>query len=214
MIASSVFTSTPRERFVEKNDATVLGKRPGQEDPLLLAAGQLADLALAEFAHADPCQRRFDSVVIGLFRDAQHVHAAVTAHHHHVFDENRKVPVHLFGLRHIGDEVLPQCLRDRHSQDGDVALRQPHEAHDRLEERRLAAAVDADKGGDRAGGDFEGGIAQCPMTIAVGHRGSADANAAPFLFRSCFRIGAGHFLKIHCDKPFAIVSDVTRSRSI
>ncbi|MNL65650.1 hypothetical protein D3C87_1900080 [compost metagenome] len=55
--------------------------------------------------------------MVGLLRDAQHVHMAVAAHHHHVLDQNRKVPVDLFGLRHIGDEVLLQRLLDGKSED-------------------------------------------------------------------------------------------------
>ena len=36
----------PRERFVKQQDVCLLGQRPGQESPLLLAAREFTDLAL------------------------------------------------------------------------------------------------------------------------------------------------------------------------
>ncbi len=48
------------EGLVEQDDPAVLGQRAGEEDPLLLAAGQFADLALAEIAHADTGKRGCD----------------------------------------------------------------------------------------------------------------------------------------------------------
>ena len=53
------------EGLVEQDDAAVLRQRAGEEDALLLAAGQFADLALAEIAHADAGERRGDRLVIG-----------------------------------------------------------------------------------------------------------------------------------------------------
>ena len=48
------------ERLVEQDHLAVLGQRAGEEDALSLAAGQLADLALAEVAHADAGERLRD----------------------------------------------------------------------------------------------------------------------------------------------------------
>ena len=78
------------EGFVEEDYPTLLGERPGKKDALLLAAGQFADLAMAEVRHADALERFRDGLAVLAGRDAQEVHAAVTAHHHHVLDEDRK----------------------------------------------------------------------------------------------------------------------------
>ena len=48
------------EGLVEQDHAAVLRQRAGEEDALLLAAGQFADLALAEVAHADAGERGVD----------------------------------------------------------------------------------------------------------------------------------------------------------
>ena len=53
------------ERLVEQDHPAVLRQRPGEEDALLLAAGQFADLALAEVAHADAGERRVDRRAVG-----------------------------------------------------------------------------------------------------------------------------------------------------
>ena len=50
----------------------------------------------------------------------------------------------------------------------DLARGEADEAHDRLEQGRLAAAVDADQRGDRAGRDLESRIAQGGVAVAVG----------------------------------------------
>ena len=41
------------ERLVCQVEVRVLGQRPGQKHPLLLAAGELADLAVGEVRYAD-----------------------------------------------------------------------------------------------------------------------------------------------------------------
>src|SRR5690606_41519499 len=61
-----------RERLVEQDDASVLGQGTGKENPFLLAAGQFADLALAEIGHADPGQRRGHRLAVGRFRSEEH----------------------------------------------------------------------------------------------------------------------------------------------
>ena len=60
MIASSVLHVDAGEWLVEQDHPAVLRQRAGQEHALLLAAGKLADLALAEVAHADAGERIVD----------------------------------------------------------------------------------------------------------------------------------------------------------
>ena len=57
MIASSVLHVDAGEGLVEQDHLAVLGQRAGEEHALLLAAGEFADLALAEIAHADAGKR-------------------------------------------------------------------------------------------------------------------------------------------------------------
>ena len=111
--------------------------------------------------------------MIGGLGNAHHAHVAVAAHHDHVFDQDREVPVDVLALRHIGDEVLLQRDVDRLAKNGDLAPREPDEAHDRLEQRRLARAVDADERGDRAGRDLEVRIAQRGVAVAIGDGGAS-----------------------------------------
>ena len=93
------------ERLVEQDDAAFLRQRARQEHALLLAAAQFADLARAVVAHADALQRLVDLVAVGARRHAQEIHVAVAAHHHHVLDQHREIPVDVLALRHIGDDV-------------------------------------------------------------------------------------------------------------
>ena len=110
------------EGFVEQDHSSVLGKRAGEEYTLLLAAGEFADLALAEIAHADAGEGCCDRFMICGFGNAHHVHVAIAAHHHHVLDEYGEVPVDVLALRHIGDNVLFQCGIDRLAENRDFTL--------------------------------------------------------------------------------------------
>ena len=133
------------EGLVEQNHLAVLGQRPGQKHPFFLAAGQLADLPFAEVGHIHPRQRRLHRLVIGGPGPAQQPHMAVASHHHHVFHQHREIPVHLFRLRHIGHQIAPQHLPDRHTEHANVAPGQAHEAHDRFEQRGLPRAIGPDE---------------------------------------------------------------------
>ena len=128
----------PSEGLVEQDDAGILREGAGEEDALALAAGEFADLALAVFGHADAVERGGDGGVVGRAGHAQPVHVAVATHHHHVLDEDGEIPVDLLALRHVGHDVLPQRLGDRHAEHGDVAVSQPDEAHDGLEQGGFA----------------------------------------------------------------------------
>ena len=200
------------EGFVEQNHPPVLGKRAGEEHPLLLAAGELADLALAEIAHADAGKCCCDRFMIRGFGNAHHVHVAIAAHHHHVLDENREVPVDVLALRHIGDDVLFQRGIDRLAENCDLAPGEADEPHDRLEQGGFAAAVHPDERGDRACRDFESRIAQGGVTVAVGDGRVSDGESGSRIRGRGIEERIDH--RAHCARPFAIVSDVTRRRSI
>jgi hypothetical protein len=200
------------ERFVEQDHAPVLGQRAGEEDTLLLTTGEFADLTLAKIDHADASQCHSDRLMIGGPGDAHHVHVAVAAHHHDILDENGEIPIDVFALWNISDNVLLQCGIHRLAENGDLAPGKTNETHDCLEQGGFAAAVHSDQCGDGAGRDLETRIAQGGVTVAVSDSGVSDRKARSRIRTrgSEKRIDHG----AHCARPVAIVSDVTRSRSI
>ena len=109
-MAPSVLHVDAGERLVEQDDARLLRQRARQEHALLLSAAQLADLALAVVGDADPLQRLVHLALVLAAGDAQEAHVAVAAHHHHVLDQDREVPVDLLALRHVGDDAALQRL--------------------------------------------------------------------------------------------------------
>jgi hypothetical protein len=139
---------------------------------------QLADLATTQFLHADAGHRLIDRRAIGRRRAAQEAHVAVAAHHHHVLDQHREGPVDLLGLRHISHQVLPEGLPDRPPEQPDFAPGGRHEAHDGLEQGRLAGTVHADERGDRAARDLEAGVVKRRVTVAEGHGQVAGKDTA------------------------------------
>jgi hypothetical protein len=102
--------------FIQQNHLPLLRQCAGQKDTLALTAGQFTDLAVAEFGHVHPREGCRHGVMIGLSGTAKEPHMPIAAHHHHVFDEDRKGPVDLFGLGDIGHDVFGQGLGHGHTQ--------------------------------------------------------------------------------------------------
>ena len=162
------------EGLVEQDDAPALGERSGEEDALLLPAAQLADLAVAEVEHADAGEAFLDDAAVFGARDAEEIQVAVAAHHDHVPDAHGKAPVHLFALRHVGDEVA--LLRGSDSPLGNLhaAFARLDKPHDRFEERGFAAAIDADERADGAAVEAKAGVLQRGVAVRVGDGDVAD----------------------------------------
>ncbi|MEM9643134.1 MAG: ATP-binding cassette domain-containing protein, partial [Pseudomonadota bacterium] len=57
-----------------------------------------------------------DAAAAALDRAPQEPHMAVTPHHHDIFDQHRKAPVHILGLRDIRHDVPAQRRLDRQTQ--------------------------------------------------------------------------------------------------
>ena len=93
------------ERLVEQDHAPALRERAREKHALLLPAGQLADLPVAEIHHADALETFLRDPSILRARDPQEIHVAVAAHHHHVPHADRETPVDLLALRHVGDQI-------------------------------------------------------------------------------------------------------------
>ena len=157
------------KRLVEQDHLALLGNRTGQKHALLLPAGQLANLPMAQLEHIYTLQGVGDDLLIAFFGTTQKPHMPVAAHHHHVLDEHRKRPVDLFRLRHVGDQVLTQRPVRRQPQNRDSAARRPHKPHHRLKQRGLAGTVHANQGGNRSARHAERCVAQRRVAVAVGH---------------------------------------------
>jgi len=122
------------ERFIKQDDLAFLRQCASEKNTLFLAAGKFADLALAIGLHADALQRLIDVCLVAGRWNAQEIHVAVAAHHHHIFDEDRKTPVNVFGLRHIGNRIALQRPAGRFSHDGNRPGSERHKAHNGLEQ--------------------------------------------------------------------------------
>ena len=97
------------KRFVQQQDVRPLRHRAGHEHPLLLATGELPDLTIGEVGHADHLQGLVGQSAVFPAQVAPPGHVAVTSHHRHFADRDRKVPIDRTALRHIGDATL--CAR-------------------------------------------------------------------------------------------------------
>jgi hypothetical protein len=91
------------ERLVQKVEIGILRQRPGEEHALLLAAGQLADLAVREIAHADPVEAAPRTGIHGAGQPPEQARGPVETHLHHVENRRREIPVDAGALRDIGD---------------------------------------------------------------------------------------------------------------
>ena len=122
------------KRLIQKDHIAFLGKCPGEEHPLALAAGKLADLTLPQCSHADAFERLVNGVMIGLAWPPQHAHMAVTPHHHDIFNKHREIPVDIFCLGNIGNKIAGKGFARRLAEDADLSRSMGDEAHHRFEQ--------------------------------------------------------------------------------
>jgi hypothetical protein len=139
--------------FVEEVQVGLGGERPGQEHPPALATGQRPDLAFDGRRHPDRGERVVDGGAIGGARSAQDPDPWHAAHHDHLADRHRELPVDRLGLGNVGDP----SGRDTGpgAQNLDRAGPRFEQAGDDLEQGALAGPVGADHGQERSGRDVE-----------------------------------------------------------
>ncbi len=106
---------------------------------------------MAVAAHVEPLKGFIDLAFVLGGRYAQEVHVAIAAHHHHVLNEDGKVPVDFLTLRDVSHITALERLSCGQARDMHLAVTRVDEPHDGLEEGRLAAAVDTDETADCAG---------------------------------------------------------------
>lgn len=132
----------PGKGLVHDVELGLLGEGPGEEDALLLTAGELADLTIGELAHPDLVQAGHRGVTLRLAGPPKPAELAVLAHHHDVDRRRREVPVDRAALRDVGDQTAHLPVGP--TKDLDPAGRQGDEPEDRLEQRALAGPVRSD----------------------------------------------------------------------
>ena len=97
-IARSVTASTPWNGSSIRNTASVLDERPCEEDALLLAAGELADLTAGQRLHPDLLERRHRRVPLAPAGAPEPAERAVAAHRDDIEDARGK-----------SQSTLPRC---------------------------------------------------------------------------------------------------------
>jgi hypothetical protein len=130
------------ERFVHEIEASVLGESASEEDALLLASGELADLAVGEVSDADFVEATEGSVAMVLGRAAQPADAAVEAHGHDVEGAGGEIPVDAFALRDVTDPGAALVVGG--AEDADPAGGWFDEAEGGFEEGAFTGAIGAD----------------------------------------------------------------------
>ena len=88
------------KRLVKQEEFRLLAQRAGEEDPPLLPAGELADVAAFVLGHADLLERVAGAVLVFFTGPAEETFER-PPHQHHVPHGHREVPIHRLGLRNI-----------------------------------------------------------------------------------------------------------------
>src|SRR5262249_50348463 len=129
-------------RLIHKVDVRLLRQRPRQEGPLLLPAGELADLPVRQVADADLAQTLPCPGALLPAGTPEPAEPAVGPHQHDIEHTDREVPVNAFALRDVADTA--PLLGDWPAEQAHLATGGRHQAEDRLEQRALAGAVGTD----------------------------------------------------------------------
>ena len=146
------------QRLVEQQQLRPADQGVRDHDPLLLAAGQLADPGVRVALRADGGEHVADQLAAGPGRQADTELVAVQAEAHHVPDPQRHVRLDGQLLRHVPDRGVTGRAG--------VAVEQHRAAGDRLqaeddpEQGGLARAVRPDEAGELAGADAERHVAE------------------------------------------------------
>ncbi len=168
------------ERLVEQQHPGPVRERPRERHALLLAARELALVAVAEPAQADEVEQLFAPLAaLGLLHAADAQAELDVARHRHV-PEDRVV---LEDEPHVA--LLRREVRDVAARDVDRPLVRQHEPRDHAQERALAAARGAEQHEELAGLDLEAdavhrGLVGVPLRdVLDGDRHGVSAPAAP-----------------------------------
>lgn len=180
--------------LVEQEEVGFAGEGAGDQDALLLPAGEFGDFAAGEVGDFHCVQCGLDGVVgVGerAASDAVLPAEAVAAHFDDFADGDGEVPVDGAGLGHVADAGADAVGRP--AVDQDFAARGLERAENGLEQRAFAGAVAADQGGECAAGDLQvyllehGGAA-----VADGDAAQVDVRAGGGVGVGRGKLGGGH----------------------
>ena len=163
------------ERLVEQDHLALLRQRPGEEHPLPLPARELADLAVrgsrpCRPARAPPRPARGRGPRAGAASPCGR--SGPSSPRPRPAPGRSSRPPRPAARRRRGSSAQRRARRA--AEDLDAAGGERHEAHDRLEQRRLARAVDPDERGDRAARDGEARVLDRRQPGAVGDADVAE----------------------------------------
>jgi hypothetical protein len=159
------------ERLVQQVDQPRPDQRPRQDRPLLLPAGELADLGAGVMEHADLPQRPVGPLAQRAADWPPAADAAVGAHQHEVAHGGRQGPVNTVALGHVDDPVA-RVGAERLAVD-DPPLVDRDQPGDRLQQRALAGAVRPHQREHLAGVQRERHVVE-RQPVAVGHGNMLD----------------------------------------
>jgi hypothetical protein len=130
------------DRLVQEEQVRVLSQDTSQEGPLLLPARQFADLGPSMVQKVHAFQGPTHGCEILWARAATPADPRVPAHHHHIRDRDRKIPVDLLQL----GEVTHHCSLSQRGRlvKQDLAALVGGQSQDGLEEGGLPGAVGTD----------------------------------------------------------------------
>ena len=146
------------EGFIHDVNVCILPQCPRQEYPLLLAAGQLADLAVVKILHADLFQSGCCPFLLFLPRPCEPAQSAILAHQYGVHDCGWKIPIHAGSLGHIPHLVA--LLHQRFAEYQYLARHRLNQSHDRFDHGCLARAIGTHDGHEYPPGHFKVNVPQ------------------------------------------------------
>ena len=151
-------------RFVEEQHFRLLRECPRNEDPLLLAAGQVAKRGIFVSVHSDVSEAIHRNIPVMFCRSLQQSHRSITTHHGSFQHGHRKISIHHTFLGKVTDlgPMVAAKLFAGTIKNPKVAFEWRHQSQDRLAECGLAGSIRPDHSdklprvngkGDRLQGD-------------------------------------------------------------
>jgi hypothetical protein len=126
-------------RLVEEIEEWISRKGSCQEDSTSLPAGELTDLATCQVEHVNSLQGICHRVSINAAWAAKWAKRRGAPHHDHLIDRDGEAPVHLLGLRHVGNAL--RMLTHGRAKHVDAATPWLHEPGDAFDQRGLSATI-------------------------------------------------------------------------
>ncbi len=170
--------------LVEEEDSWGGDQCAGDEDALLLSAGEAADGLIGEVSHAHGIESFLNLRAVGAGITSEEAFFSVKAEFDNLADGDRESPIERVALGHVADDVaFGTCGGGGHAFDTDGAGVWGERSEDEFEERTFAAAVGADDAKDGSLFDVECDVLQRGAAI-IAKADIADADDILALMRA------------------------------